>query len=480
MKYSFTFVILFVLLQIQAQSFLENENEWLLNSKLKHEAYKFDFQTYNDSTFINYRKNINFELAPHLLYASEKNKFHLQNGFQTNFYGNFKYLVSVFFQYNAGYTNAVNSIYESSLQPKSFLFHSISSSNYIYQDIRSRIILNPNKYIEFQVGLDKHKIGEGDRSMLLGNQGISNPFALLKFNFWKLEYINMQQIWRDRRTNHYVPKGNATHFINFKPSKKFSFGIFETVTHLMKDTLYNRGYDVEYLNPLIFYRAQEYSIGSTDNVILGINTHFTLKNTMIYGQFVLDEFFKDSLIQQKRWIHNKFGGQIGFKSLFSLSSHKIFIRSELNFARPYTYSHNKAQLNFANQGLPQAHPLGSNFVEWYNEINFDVKKFNIHFWTSYYLKGNDSIGSITSYGGDIYKDYSKSPINKISGYYIGSGIKTNCLQIALNISRELSKYKWSCFIEPRMIFTRYSSTKINDIYLTFGLKSRLNSENRNY
>lgn len=480
MKHLTYIVLLLVANLALGQSFLNKEQNWLLDSKLPLEDYKYDFQYYHDSTFNAVRKNMLLEIAPHVEGGIQSSKGVIKAGLNLNFYGTYKYLLDGFVAYNGGYINSPNVIYHSPLQAKSFFLFNHGSSNYSYHDLRTRISYKPNKYIQFQAGIDKHKIGEGDRSLLLGDQGIANPFAMLKVNFWKLEYINLQQIWRDGASFHYVPKGNASHYINFKASKKFSFGIFESVTHLIKDTLYNRGYDVEYLNPLIFYRPQEYSLGSSDNVILGINSHYTFKNTMVYGQFILDEFLLSNLRARNRWWANKYGGQIGVKSFLKLNKMTVFWRSELNIVRPYTYSHNKAGLSYSNQGQTVAHPLGSNFIEWYNQAQFTIKKNNIHIWVQYYLKGNDSLTSNTSYGGDIYKSYILKPSWQDTLFYIGSGTKINCFQLGIYYSRFITKFRWECFIEPRIKIQTQDGKLASQFYAFIGIRSRLFNDNRNY
>jgi hypothetical protein len=459
---------------------LNKEANWSLANKNQLESYKYDFLFYDDSTFNNVRKNLNIELTPHLESGLQANKGVIKSGLNLNFYSTYKYLIDFYVAYNGGYINTANTIYESGLQAKSFFQFKHSASHYSYHDLRTRIIYKTNKYIQFHAGIDKHMIGEGDRSILIGDQGIANPFALLKINFWKFEYLNMQQIWREGRTFHYSPKGNATHFINFKPSKKFSFGIFETVTHLIKDTLYNRGFEVEYLNPLIFYRPQEYSVGSTDNVMLGLNSHLTFRNTMFYGQFILDEFLLSSIRSRTRSWLNKFGVQLGVKSKTTIKETPVFVRSELNMVRPYTYSHAGANLSFTNQQQTMAHPLGANFIEWYNEAKFSHKKINYAIWVQYYLKGVDSLGTTTSFGGDLYKPYTAKPINQNENFYIGSGVKINGFQFGLNASTIVSKYKWEFFVEPRLLIQIQNGIYQTNFYGLIGIRSRLFSDKRNY
>ena len=53
-----------------------------------------------------------------------------------------------------------------------------------------------------------------------------------------------------------------------------------------------RGFDVNYLNPIIFYRAIEFETGQdAGNAILGASAKYKWNDKInLYSQFILDEF----------------------------------------------------------------------------------------------------------------------------------------------------------------------------------------------
>ena len=58
-----------------------------------------------------------------------------------------------------------------------------------------------------------------------------------------------------------------------------------------KKETYTRGFDPNYANPFIFYRPVEFSVGSSDNALVGANIKITpFKNHIFYTQFIFDEF----------------------------------------------------------------------------------------------------------------------------------------------------------------------------------------------
>lgn len=457
---------------LKAQTTYETERTRADNNVLVS-SYKNPFLSISDSGLVSKTK-FKYSLAPELQVAYEKNKFSYLSG--VHFVGlydiNPKWNIKVSNRLLYGDAPAI--AYQSRLQAKSFF-----TFNDLYDDLRARIQYKPNSVFDFQVGMDKHFLGEGERSLLFGNQGIPAPFVSMKANFWKLEYLTLHQIWREGQSMHYVPKASATHYLNFNHENKISIGIFESVVHVIKDTLYNRGYEVEYLNPLIFYRPQEYGIGSSDNVILGLNGFISWKNNTLYGQFVLDDINIQEIKNKTKWWANKYGIQAGYKTWFRLKNTPVFFRTELNMVTPYTYSSTNENSSYMNQGLPVAHPLGANFAEWYTELSFNIKRFNLHAWGQVYMKGNDPAGSPDSFGGDPNKSYQDRPFGDY-GYYLGVGEKSHVVHLGAQLSTKISRFHWKIFAEPRMYAIRSLGETRIDPYFTVGLQSGIFSDRRNY
>jgi len=134
----------------------------------------------------------------------------------------------------------------------------------------------PNKFFEFKAGVGKNFIGEGYRSLLLSDNAYQYPYLRINTSFWKLRYTNLFCMMDDNQTPTNFSGNNnkkfvTAHLLDWNISKRMNIGIFESVVWQSKDTLYNRGFDINYLNPIIFYRTVEYSLGSSDNSILGLN-----------------------------------------------------------------------------------------------------------------------------------------------------------------------------------------------------------------
>lgn len=359
-----------------------------------------------------------------------------------------------------------------SLNPKSFLYYP-DQDGFAYTDIRSRASFTPNQFFNFQVGLDHQFLGEGSRSMLLSDYGVSNPFALIRTHFWQLEYNVLYQALREGSSTNWEGKFAASHHLSINPVKWLNIGIFESVLFQPIDTNLRRGFDVEYLNPIIFYRPQEYAIGSSDNVILGLDISARIKEHLIYGQFVIDEFYLSELRAKSGWWANKFGGQFGVKG--RLLNRSLFYRLEYNFVRPYTFSHVSEELNYGNQGNAIGHPLGSNFMEVLGVVKYQKDKLLLKAFLSYVLKGYDYNGF--SYGGDIYQSYVLRP--QEYNNFIGQGLQRNTSKIMLTASYRILKHgNLNAFLENHFDYVAQGNQWT--YFGVIGLRSFLWNDYRNY
>jgi hypothetical protein len=314
-------------------------------------------------------------------------------------------------------------------------------------NLLGRISYTPNHIFNFQAGIDRNFIGEGNRSLFLSDYGKPYPFAQIRARFWHVEYLVMYQFFNEEFNQKQRSKYGAMHYLSWNVTKWLNVGVFETVVFQPKDTLLNRGYELEYLNPVIFYRPQEYAIGSSDNVLLGLSFSAKLKQHLFYGQLILDEFLLSEIKARSGWWANKYGAQLGVKGRFEFKKEKFFYRIEGNAVRPYTYSHLNALQNYGNAGYTLAHPYGGNFAEILGELKWQKKKWTIKTFVSYGIQGFDKNGK--SYGGDIYQPYTNRPFNY--NHEIGQGLKNNFFRNQWHLSYTYN-FLYQAFAEINLRF----------------------------
>lgn len=302
---------------------------------------------------------------------------------------------------------------------------------YDYPVAEAYLSYTPTNFMNIQFGHGKNFIGDGYRSLLQSD--VASPYTFLKLNtnFWKIQYTNTWMWLRDVRPEveqdgAFLTKYMANHYLSLNVSKRFNLGLFESVIWVDSN---NRGFDINYLNPIIFYRAIEFESGQdAGNALLGATAKYKWSDQVnVYGQFILDEFsLSDVKAGNKSW-KNKFGYQIGAKYYNAFKVKNLFLQIEYNQVRPYTYSHRTVALNYGHSNQSMAHLWGANFKElvligrynykrWFGDAKLIFGKRGFDFNTA-----DDNF----SYGGDIYKSYEERPTDV--GVEIGQGITTNTI-----------------------------------------------------
>lgn len=352
---------------------------------------------------------------------------------------------------------------------------------YDYPVATGYLSYTPNKFLNLQFGHDKNFIGDGYRSMLLSENASPYPFFKVNTKFWKIKYTNLWMWLRDVRPEVTVDgvfkqKFMASHYLSYNVSKKLNIGLFESVIWKKSN---NRGFDINYLNPIIFYRAIEFSTGSRGgNAVIGLTTKYKLNDKFsLYSQLLIDEFSTSQIAKGNGYWANKSGFQIGAKYYNAFNVKNLFLQAEYNTARPFTYSHNEPTLNYGHNNQSMAHSWGANFSEliaiahytkgrWFGDAKIVMGK-----------KGFDIEGDAASYGGDIYRDYNSR--NADFGVSVGQGNTTNIfigdVQVGylINPATNLKLFGGLTYrnFNPETITTNFNKT--NTIWFNIGLRTDL-------
>ena len=101
----------------------------------------------------------------------------------------------------------------------------------------------------------------------------------------------------------------------------------------------------------------------------------------------------------------------------------LFIQGELNFSRPFMYSHRSPLQSYTHYHHPLAHPLGSSFVEGISIFRYRVKRFYSEFKYLYAKHGGEIVGDDTNYGSNVLISYDDGERNEY-GNYIAQGNTT--------------------------------------------------------
>ena len=354
---------------------------------------------------------------------------------------------------------------------------------YDYPAAEGYLSYTPVKYINVQFGHGKNFIGDGYRSLLLSDVTSPHPFLKLNTTFWRIKYTNTWMWLRDVRPEvvedkAFLTKYIANHYLSINVSKRLNIGLFESV--MWRDTN-GRGFDINYLNPVIFYRAIEFQTGQgAGNAILGASAKYKWSDQVnMYGQFILDEFSLNDITGGERSWKNKYGYQIGLKYFNAFNIDNLWLQLEYNRVRPYTYSHNTITLNYANTNQPMAHLWGANFSEAILIARYRFKRWYADAKLIYGIRGLDFNTETDdfSYGGDIFRTENDRPFE--TGVEVGQGLKTTVFNGNLQagyIINTASNLKLFTDITVRNFNPEATTTtafKNNTVWFNFGLRTDL-------
>lgn len=305
---------------------------------------------------------------------------------------------------------------------------SFKNGGYDYPVAEAYLSYAPTKFMNVQFGHGKNFIGDGYRSLFQSDVAAPQTFLKLNTKFWKIKYTNTWNWLRDVRDavvedKAFLTKYMANHYLSWNVSKRLNIGLFESV--LWTDTN-GRGFDINYLNPVIFFRAIEFESGhASGNALLGASGKYKWNNKVnIYGQFILDEFSLSHVTAGNKSWKNKFGYQLGTKFYDVFQVENLMLQLEYNQVRPYTYSHNTIVNNYAHSNQPMAHLWGANFREFILIGHYHYQRWFADAKFIFGTRGfdfNDGTDNY-SYGGDIYRNYNERPYD--TNVRIGQGNTT--------------------------------------------------------
>ncbi|GAA3727793.1 hypothetical protein GCM10022422_07060 [Flavobacterium ginsengisoli] len=294
----------------------------------------------------------------------------------------------------------------------------------------ANITFAPGKIFDFQLGYGRNFIGDGYRSLLESDGASPYPYFKINTKFWKIKYTNTYMWMKDVRPEvteggTYATKFMANHYLSWNVSNRVNLGFFESVVWTNTN---NRGFDANFINPIIFYRAVEFGSSSkSGNALLGITGKYKWNNSInLYSQFLIDEFSVSDVGAGNQSWKNKFGFQLGAKYFNAFNVKDLLLQVELNNVRPYVYSHSAVITNYGHNNQSVGHQWGGNFKElvaiaryhkgrWLADAKLTVGTRGLDFDTT-----EDSY----NYGSNIYKSYDVNrPYD--TGVKIGQGNKTN-------------------------------------------------------
>ncbi|MBD3170742.1 MAG: hypothetical protein GF307_14800, partial [candidate division Zixibacteria bacterium] len=179
----------------------------------------------------------------------------------------------------------------------------------------------------------------------------------------------------------------------FLPCKNLTIGLSETAIYG------ERGFDLGYLIPIMFFWSEQHYLGDRDNLLMSFDvSYYPVDKLKLYSAFLFDDLYIDKL-GSDYW-GNKWAVQAGAHYVDPLNLHGLSITAEYVRIEPYVYTH-FYQINSYTQ-LEQ-------FLGYPMQPNSDKILFAADYWFNAKLRLNAKFESIRhganppgeNVGGDI-------------------------------------------------------------------------------
>lgn len=362
------------------------------------------------------------------------------------------------------------------------------TNGFDFTNASAYIAFRPVYWLQGVLGYGKNFIGDGYRSLILSDNAFSYPYLKLTANVWNIQYSCYYSQMTDRSKTlsdkTYPRKYTIIHYIDWAVTKRLNLGLFDAIVcRAQDDNGIRRGFDLQYINPIIFLRSTDYYTGSSpDNALLGATASLILwKHTTMYAQFVLDEMTVKEFIGFNGYYANKQSYQFGVKSYNCFGIKNLFLQGEFNLVRPYMYSHWSGESNYGHYNQPLAHPWGGNFYEIIARAQYNYKRFYFQYKMNYGQWGDDITtedGEFQYYGHDIYHNYGDHyhiDGKPLYGHYMLTGEKNTLMMNNFVASWIVNpSYNLNVFAEiTHRNQTIEGGDSYNDFIISFGIRTTL-------
>ncbi len=383
---------------------------------------------------------------------------------------------SVFYENQAGFEPYISTyIYNTLVVPGQGAAKFLDNKQFDFSRAEAYLSFSPNKYLSFQFGHSKHFIGDGYRSLILSDNSFSYPFFKSTFTFNQFQYVllwNQYQSFSGAYYNYHERKYNALSYLSWIPASGFEISLIESIIWPGNTAENNSNFNLNFFNPLILSRTFQYGLNNEKNILLGLNTRIKIYPfAQFFSQFVLDK--TDSEIQAQ----NNYAFQIGIKHFDffhnKVSNQTLYLHSEYNYIKPYTYTWNYEKQSFSHYNQSIAHPMGTGLKEILGTIRYQYKDLSVSIRGTYIISSIDSIN--TNFGSDLFKANSVEPgITSNIGNTPGQGIKNELLHVyselslLINPSANLQMFFGMHFRNNMSLYAKTES-----LFFSFGIKTNL-------
>jgi hypothetical protein len=346
-----------------------------------------------------------------------------------------------------------------------------TSTDYSYAT--AIISYTPIKQLNVTLGQDKTFIGDGYRSILLSDYAANYPLLRVTANVGKVQYMVMWTYMQDKNLPKFDTYGGNRrkwalfHYLDWNVNNSLSLGFFNAyIAPEANDQGVRRGFDVNFVNPLVFVSNFGPS-SQPGNALIGFTGKYKIfDKSALYGQLLIDRFDAGSFFESNS-IKNTNGVQLGIRGADIFAVKNLNYLFEYNTVKPYTYMDEDAISNYTLYSQPLGDPFGANFKELIGIMNYSAGKFDFQGQLTYAKYGLDAVVADNN-GKDVMKPF----VPTLSTTTVGQGLKTN-LYYAEGTVSYLINTKYNLRFELGALYRHEKNavTEKNASVITFGLRS---------
>ena len=355
-------------------------------------------------------------------------------------------------------------------------YHGIPKNTADWSYVTAILSYNITKKLNVTLGEDKMFIGDGYRSLLLSDYAANMPLLRLTANIGKhVQYMAAWAYIEDIKEKKFDTFGSNRrkwaffHYLDWNVSNRVSFGFFNAVISPEADATGNRrGFDLNFINPIVFASSLGPSRQPKDNTLIGFTGKYKiLDKTALYAQLLLDRFKASDFFSGNN-ANNTNGVQVGIRGADLLEVKRFNYIFEFNTVKPYTYQNTNSISSYAFYGDPLAHPYGANFREILGILNYSFGRIDLQGQLNYAKYGLDATTVINN-GKIVTKPFVPADNTTTT---IGQGISTN-LYYAEGTVSFLINPKYNLRFELSGLYRKEHNSSIDNktTLLTFGLRS---------
>lgn len=238
-----------------------------------------------------------------------------------------------------------------------------------------------NERIDFIIGRRSLFLGPGDEHSLLLSSAIEGYDGYI-FTYKGRYYEFLTSFFLlDAEEMRFLATHRLGLNLNF-----FSLGFSESI--LWADEI-----EPLYLNFLLPYYQSQWGIYRNDNIMWSFDGKFRLFNTILYGEFLIDDYQYSEPPPGYTEYPHKLAYQFGAKTIIK---EKFYLKFNYTFVDKWVYTHRISDNIYINDSLPLGFPLGNDV----DRLSFDVKFLNHKGITPYF-----KLEGIRKGEGSIYVPY---------------------------------------------------------------------------